>query len=148
MDASGLPRPDTVTARAVAEKPNDASLNLPAHSKPRLQRRVDSVSWEVYRDALVSVLLWLVLFGLVLFMLSMATAQVRPTVPVDRPASFVRSDVSGIGSADGGDHSKTWSPMTPRDPEADHVDRPKLLRRYVTSQLRLMPLVPWTWRIR
>lgn len=115
MDAS-LPRPDTVTARAVAEKPNDASLNLPAHSKPRLQRRVDSVSWEVYRDALVSVLLWLVLFGLVLFMLSMATVQVRPTVPVDRPVSFVSSD--------------------------------ELLRRYVTTQLRLMPLVPWTWRIR
>ena len=147
MDAS-LPRPDTVTARAVAEKPNDASLNLPAHSKPTLQRRVDSVSWEVYRDAVVSVLLWLVLFGLVLFMLSMATAQVRPTVPVDRPASFVSSDVSGIGSADGGDHSKTWSPMTPRDRGRSRRSSKATTERYVTTQLRLMPLVPWTWRIR
>lgn len=112
MDAS-LPRPDTVTARAVAEKPNDASLKLSADSKPRLQTGVHSVSWEIYRDALVAVLLWLVLFGLVLFVLSMATAQVRPT------------------------------------PEADHVDRPKLLtERHVTTLLRLMPLVPWTWRIR
>jgi len=138
MDAS-WPRPDTVTARAVADKPNDALL-LPAHSKPRLQRRVDSVSWEVYRDALVAVLLWLVLFGFVLFVLSMATAQVRPTVPVDRLAAVVSSNVSGIDSADGGDHSQTWSPITPRDPEADQVDRPTLLR--------LMPLVPSTWRIR
>jgi hypothetical protein len=138
MDAS-WPRPDTVTARGVADKPNDALL-LPAHSKPRLQRRVDSVSWEVYRDALVAVLLWLVLFGLVLFVLSMATAQVRPAVPVDRLAAVVSSNVSGIDSADGGDHAQTWSPMTPRDPEADQVDRPTLLR--------LMPLVPSTWRIR
>lgn len=119
MDAS-LPRPDTVTARAVAEKPDAASLNLPAHSRPRLQRSVDGVSWEVYRAALVAVLLWLVLFGFVLFVLSMATAQVRPTVAV------------------GGDDSQTWSPMTPRD----------AAERYVTTLLRLMPVVPWTWRIR
>src|SRR5262245_33066344 len=119
MDAS-LPRPDTVTARAVAEKPDGASLHLPAHSKPRLQGRADSVSWEVCRDALVTVLVWLVLFGLVLFALSRATARVRPTVPVDRLASFVSSDVSGIDCAE----------------------------RYVTTLLRLMPLVEWTWRIR
>src|SRR5262245_20466108 len=128
MDAS-LPRRAAVTARAVAEKPNDPSLNLPAHSNPRLPRRVDSGSWEVYRDALVAVLLWLVLLGLVLFVLSMATAQVRATAPVDRLASFVSSDVSGIDSDDGGDDSQTWSPMTPRDPEPDQVDRPNLLRR-------------------
>ena len=115
MDAS-LTRPDAVTAGAVAEKSNDASLNLPAHSKPWLQRRVDNVAWEVYRDTLVAVLLWLVVLVLVLFVLSMATAQVRPTVPV---ASFVRCGVSGVDSADDGDDSQTWSPMTPRDPEAD-----------------------------
>ena len=118
MDAS-LTRPDAVTAGAVAEKSNDASLNLPAHSKPWLQRRVDNVAWEVYRDTLVAVLLWLVVLVLVLFVLSMATAQVRPTVPVDRLASFVRCGVSGVDSADDGDDSQTWSPMTPRDPEAD-----------------------------
>jgi hypothetical protein len=118
MDASLL-RPDSVTAGAGAERSNDASLNLPAHSKPRLQRRVDDVSWDVYRDALVAVLLWLVLFGLVLFVLSMATAQVRPTVPVDRLASFASCGVSGVDFADGSDDSQTWSPMTPRDPEAD-----------------------------
>ena len=128
MDAS-LPRPDTVTARGVAEKPDDVSVNLPAHSKPRVQRRVDGLLWEVYRDALVAVVLWLVLVGLVLFALSMATARVRPTVPVGWLASFVSPDVSEIKSADGGDDSQTWSPIAPGDPEADYLDRPKLRRR-------------------
>jgi|SRR5215471_18127461 len=135
MDAS-LPRPDTVNARAVAEKPDDTSLNLPAYSKPRLQRRVDSVSWEVCRDALVAVLVWLVLFGLVLFALSMATARVRPTVPVERLASFLSSDVSGIAALKVA-MFRGRGRRRHLGPEADHVDRPRLAGRGTSQPWRI-----------
>jgi hypothetical protein len=127
LDAS-LSRPDTVTARGVAKKPGDASVNLPADLKPRVQRRVDSLLWEVYRDALVTVVLWLVLLAFVLFALSMATDRARPAVPVSRLACF-SPDVSETTNAYGGDDSQTCSPTTPQDPKAGHLDRPKLRRR-------------------
>jgi hypothetical protein len=103
-----------VTTRGIAKKPDSASVNLPAHSKPRVQTRVDGLSWEVYRDALVTVVLWLVLVGLALFGLSMATARARPAVPVGR-LSCVSPDVSGTTNADGGDDLQACSPTTPQD---------------------------------
>jgi hypothetical protein len=84
---------------------------------------MDSLSWELYRDALVTVVLWLVLVGLALFGLSMATARARPTVPVGR-LTCVSPDVSGMTSADGPYDSQACSPTTPQD---------------VKDLLRLMP---------
>jgi len=98
-------RPDTVTARGIATKPD---------STPRVQTRMDSLSWELYRDALVTVVLWLVLVGLALFGLSMATARARPTVPVGR-LTCVSPDVSRTTTADGGDNLQACSSTTPQD---------------------------------
>jgi hypothetical protein len=98
-------RPDTVAARGIATKPD---------STPRVQTRMDSLSWELYRDALVTVVLWLVLVGLALFGLSMATARARPTVPVGQLAC-VSSDVSGTTSADRPYDLQACSPTTPQD---------------------------------
>jgi hypothetical protein len=97
MDASS--GRDTVTARGVSERFDDASVNLPANSKPPVQERVDSLVWGVYRDALATVVIWLVLVGLAFFALSTASTRVRPTVaPLGR-----------LG-ADGSDGSQRCSP--------------------------------------
>src|SRR5262252_3552337 len=93
MDAS-LGR-DTVTARGVSERFDDAWVNLPANSKPPVQKRVDSLVWGVYRDALATVVIWLVLVGLAFFALSTVATRVRPTVaPLGRLPEFVTPGVS------------------------------------------------------
>ena len=78
MDASL--RRDTVTARGVSESFDGASVNLPANSKPPVQKRVDSLVWGVYRDALAALVIWLVLVGLAFYALSAAATKVRPRV--------------------------------------------------------------------
>jgi len=104
MDASL--RRDTATARGVSERFDDASVNLPANSKPPVQKGVDSLVWAVYRDALATVVIWLVLVGLAFFALSRATTRVRPTVaPLGRPPEFVTPGVSGTNGADRSDGS-------------------------------------------
>jgi hypothetical protein len=94
LDAS-LPRRDRGTAPRVSERTeplrcsrnasleldDDASVNLRADSKPPIRKRVVGPLWEVYRDALVFVVLWLVLLGLALIVLSAAAARARPRVP-------------------------------------------------------------------
>jgi hypothetical protein len=82
-----------------------ASVNLPAHSKPPVRNHVDSLLWEVYRDALVAVVLWLVLVGLALLALSTAATRDRPMVaPLGRLQEF---------SDDGGNLWPTSSPDRP-----------------------------------
>lgn len=109
MDASS--GRDTVTARGVSERFDDASVNLPANSKPPVQKRVDSLVWGVYRDALATVVIWLVLVGLAFFALSTASTRVRPTVaPLGRLPEFVTPGVSGTNGADGSDGSQRCSP--------------------------------------
>jgi hypothetical protein len=100
MDASS--GRDTVIARGVSERFDDASVNLPANSKPPVQKRVDSLVWGVYRDALATVVIWLVLVGLAFFALSTASTRVRPTVaPLGRLPECVTPGVSGTNGADG-----------------------------------------------
>jgi len=97
-------------------------VNLSAHPRPPLRKRADSLLWEVYRDALIAVTLWLALVGLALFALSATTARARPTVaPSARVSAVATPCVSGAGSAD------------PQDPDAHHLNRPKLRPRS-TSQ--------------
>jgi hypothetical protein len=97
MDA-GLRR-DTVIARGIS----DASVNLPAHSKPLVRQHVDSLLWEVYRDGLVAVVLWLALVGLALLALSTAATWDRPMVaPRGRLQESVTPGVTGTNNADGG----------------------------------------------
>jgi len=109
MDAS-LGR-DTVTARGVSERFDDASVKFPVNSKPPVQKRVDSLVWGVYRDAVATVVIWLVLVGLAFFALSTAATRIRPTVgPLDRLPEFVTLGASGTNGADGSDDSLTCSP--------------------------------------
>jgi len=109
MDASL--RRDTVTARGVSESFDGASVNLPANSKPPVQKRVDSLVWGVYRDALAALVIWLVLVRLAFYALSAAATKARPTVaPLGRLPEFVTSGVSGTKGADGSDGSQTCSP--------------------------------------
>jgi len=103
-------RRETVTARRFS----DAAVNLLAHSKPPARTRVDSLLWEVYCGALVALALWLVLFGLALLALSMATTRARPMVaPLGRPPQFVTPGVSGTDSPNGDDVWQTCSPDRP-----------------------------------
>jgi hypothetical protein len=109
MDAS-LQR-DTVTARGRFSEIDDASVNLPANSKPPVEKLVDTLAWGVYRDALATLVIWLVLVGLAFFALSTAAIRVRPTVaPLGRLPEFVTPGVSGTNGADGSDGSQTCSP--------------------------------------
>jgi hypothetical protein len=55
---------------------------------------MDGLLWDVYRDVVVIVALWLVLVGLALFALSVAAARVRPTIiPLARLPDVVTLDV-------------------------------------------------------
>jgi len=64
---------------------------------------MDSLLWDVYRDALVAVVLWLVLIGLALLALSTAATQDRSMVaPLGRLHEFVTPGVPGTNNADGG----------------------------------------------
>jgi hypothetical protein len=102
---------DTVTARGAPERFDDALVDLPANSKPPVQKRVDSLVWGVYRDALATLVIWLVLVGLAFFALSTAAVKVRSTVgPLGRLPEFVTPGVSGTNGADGSDGSQTCSP--------------------------------------
>ena len=104
MDASL--RSDTATARGGSAKCDDAAVNLLANSKPPVQKLVDSLVWGVYRNALATIVVWLVLVGLAFFALSRATTGVRPTVaPLGRPPEFVTPGVSGTNGADRSDGS-------------------------------------------
>ena len=88
-------RRDTAAARGVSARLDDASVDLPASSKPPVQKRVDSLVWGVYRDALATVVIWLVLVGLAFFALSTVATRVRPTVaPLGRLPEFVTPGVS------------------------------------------------------
>jgi len=103
-------RSDTETARRGSAKCDDAAVNLPANSKPPVQKLVDSLVWGVYRNALATIVLWLVLVGLAFFALSTAATRVRPTVaPLGRLPEFVTPGVSGTSGADGSDGSQTCS---------------------------------------
>lgn len=105
MDASL--RRDTVTARGVSERFDDASVNLPTNPKPPLQKCVGRLVWGVYRDALATVVLWLVLVGLAFFALSTAATGVRPTLaPLGRLPEFVTPGESGTHGADSSDGSQ------------------------------------------
>src|SRR5262249_37963787 len=98
-------RSDTATARGGSAKFDDAAVNLPANSKPPVQKLVDSLVWGVYRNALVTAVVWLVLVGLAFFALSMAATRVRQTAaPLGRLPEFVTP-----GGADGSDGSQTCS---------------------------------------
>ena len=91
-------RRDTVIARCVSE----TSVNLPAHTKPLVRKHVDSLLWEVYRNALVAVVLWLALVGLALLALSTAATRDRPMVaPLGRLQESVTPGVQGTNNADG-----------------------------------------------
>ena len=97
MDASL--RRDKVIARGVSA----AAGNLPAHSEPLVRRHVDSLLREVYRNALVVVVLWLTLVGLALLALSTAATWDRPMVaPFGRLQESVTPGVPGTNNADGG----------------------------------------------
>ena len=116
MDAS-LPQRNRVPPRNVSARPqpaqcsrsvpperDHASVNLAAH-RQRLPvlKRVDGCQWEVCRDALVAVALWLVLVGLTLFALAAATARTRPTVaPANRLSEVATRCASEGNSADRG----------------------------------------------
>ena len=118
-------RRDTVTARGVS----DAAIRRAAHSTPPVRKREDGPLREVYRDALVTVVVWLVLFGLALLGLSAAATRPRPMVaPLGWLPELVSPRVSGTNSADGGNVSRACS----RD------------------SVRLTSFVPmtWSWRIR
>jgi hypothetical protein len=103
-------RRDTVMTQGVS----DASVNLPAHSKPPVRTHVDGLFWEVYRDALVAMVLWLVLVGLALLALSTAAIPARPMVaPLGRLPQSVTPGVSGTDTDDGGNVWQTCSPDCP-----------------------------------
>ena len=104
-------RRDTGAARGVSARFDDASVDLPANSKPAVQKRVDSLVWGVYRDVLAAMVLWLVLVGFAFFALSAAATRVQPTVaPLGRLPEFVTPDVSETNGADGINGSQTSSP--------------------------------------
>src|SRR5262249_37109670 len=104
-------RRDTAAARGVSPRLDDASVDLPASSKPPVQKRVDSLVWRVYREALATVVIWLVLVGLAVCALSTAATGVRPTVaPLGRLPEFVTPGGAGTHGADGSGGSASCSP--------------------------------------
>jgi len=104
-------RRDAAAARGVSTRLDDASVDLPANSKPTVEKRVDSLVWEIYRDALAAIVLWLVLVGLAFFALLTATTRVQPTVaPPGRLPEFVTPCVSETNGGDGINGSQTSSP--------------------------------------
>lgn len=104
-------RRDTAAAQGASPGFDDASVDLPANSKPPVHKRVDSLAWGVYRDALATVVIWLVLVGLAVCALSTAATGVRPTAaPLGRLPEFVTPGVSGTNGGGGSDGSKAFSP--------------------------------------
>src|SRR5215510_13591995 len=73
----------------------DASLGRDTVTARGVSKSVDSLVWGVYRDALATVVIWLVLVGLAFFALSTVATRVRPTVaPLSRLPEFVTPGVS------------------------------------------------------